>query len=48
MVGDLKSLGVQKIGPTHCTGEKAIVQMKEAFGDGFVGMGVGQVIEVEE
>jgi 7,8-dihydropterin-6-yl-methyl-4-(beta-D-ribofuranosyl)aminobenzene 5'-phosphate synthase len=24
VIAELKSLGVQQIGPTHCTGEKAI------------------------
>ena len=43
---DLKKLGVQKVGATHCSGEKAIVTMKEIFGNGFVRMGVGRVIEV--
>lgn len=38
--------GVQKCGPTHCTGDKAIVMFKEAYGDDFVPMGVGKVIEI--
>jgi metal-dependent hydrolase (beta-lactamase superfamily II) len=46
VVDDLKGLGVQKVGGTHCSGAKAIVKMAEVFGDGFVRMGVGQVIEV--
>jgi 7,8-dihydropterin-6-yl-methyl-4-(beta-D-ribofuranosyl)aminobenzene 5'-phosphate synthase len=46
VVDDLKGLGVQKVGPTHCSGDKAIAKMKQAFGDGFVRMGVGRVIEV--
>jgi 7,8-dihydropterin-6-yl-methyl-4-(beta-D-ribofuranosyl)aminobenzene 5'-phosphate synthase len=48
VVDDLKGLGVQKVGATHCSGEKAISKMKSAFGDGFVTMGVGRVIEVGE
>ena len=46
VAAQLKSLGVQKIGPTHCTGEKAIALFKEAFGDGFVELGVGRVVEL--
>jgi 7,8-dihydropterin-6-yl-methyl-4-(beta-D-ribofuranosyl)aminobenzene 5'-phosphate synthase len=46
VVDDLKGLGVQKVGATHCSGDKAIAKMKEAFGDGFVTMGVGRVVEV--
>lgn len=46
VVAELKSLGVQKIGATHCTGEKAIALFKEAFGDGFVELGVGRVLQI--
>ena len=46
VIAELKSLGVQKIGPTHCTGEKAIGLFKEAFGDGFVELGVGRVVQI--
>jgi hypothetical protein len=48
VVDDLKGLGVQKVGATHCSGDKAIAKMKEPFGDGFVTMGVGRVIQVGE
>lgn len=47
VIAELKSLGVQKIGPTHCTGEKAIGLFKEAFGNGFVEMGVGRVVQIK-
>ncbi|MHB1026633.1 MAG: MBL fold metallo-hydrolase [Pirellulaceae bacterium] len=46
VTAQLKSLGVQKVGPTHCTGEKAIALFKAAFGDGFVDLGVGRVLEI--
>lgn len=41
VISQLKELGVQKIGPTHCTGKEAIAAFKEAFGENFVQMGVG-------
>jgi len=44
----LLAMGVEKVGATHCSGDKAIAKMKEAFGDGFVRMGVGRVIQVGE
>lgn len=47
VIAELKSLGVQQIGPTHCTGEKAIGLFKEAFGDGFVELGVGRVLHIK-
>jgi 7,8-dihydropterin-6-yl-methyl-4-(beta-D-ribofuranosyl)aminobenzene 5'-phosphate synthase len=46
IIAEMKTLGVQKIGPTHCTGEKAIGLFKAAFGDGFVELGVGRVLQV--
>jgi 7,8-dihydropterin-6-yl-methyl-4-(beta-D-ribofuranosyl)aminobenzene 5'-phosphate synthase len=42
----LKELGVQRMAPSHCSGDKAIAMFKEAFGDGFVQMGVGRVIKI--
>lgn len=47
VIAELKSLGVQKTGPTHCTGEKAIGLFKEAYGNGFVEMGVGRVVQIK-
>jgi 7,8-dihydropterin-6-yl-methyl-4-(beta-D-ribofuranosyl)aminobenzene 5'-phosphate synthase len=38
--------GVQRCGPTHCTGDKAIMMFKEAYGNDFVPMGVGKIIEI--
>lgn len=46
VIAELNSLGVQKIGATHCTGEKAIALFKEAFGDRFVELGVGRVLQI--
>jgi 7,8-dihydropterin-6-yl-methyl-4-(beta-D-ribofuranosyl)aminobenzene 5'-phosphate synthase len=42
----LNNLGVLKIGPTHCTGEKAIKLFKEAYGSNFIQMDVGRVLEI--
>ena len=44
VVDKLKELGVQKVAPTHCSGDKAIAKFKDSFGDGFIKMGVGRVI----
>jgi 7,8-dihydropterin-6-yl-methyl-4-(beta-D-ribofuranosyl)aminobenzene 5'-phosphate synthase len=46
VINELKKLGVQKVAPTHCSGDKAIAMFKDAFGDGFVKMGVGRVVNV--
>jgi 7,8-dihydropterin-6-yl-methyl-4-(beta-D-ribofuranosyl)aminobenzene 5'-phosphate synthase len=43
----LKALGVQKCGAGHCTGDKAIALFREAFGDAFIELGTGAVIEFD-
>ena len=42
----LKDLGVEEVGPTHCTGKKAIVAFEEAFGKNFLRMGVGKTLAI--
>jgi len=44
IIQGLRELGVERCGPAHCTGEAATAQLKAAFGDGFVEMGVGATI----
>lgn len=46
IIAALKELGVQKVGPTHCTGETAIRLFKEAYGSDFVQMGVGRTLKI--
>jgi len=45
IIDELKQMGVSRCGPTHCTGDKATAQMKEAFGAGFIPIGVGATVE---
>ena len=47
VIDALKELGVQNVAPSHCSGDKAIAMFKEAFGDGFIKMGVGRVINID-
>ena len=47
IVNEFKSLGVQKCGATHCTGDKAISLFREAYGDQFVEMGTGRIIYLD-
>ena len=44
IIDQMKKLGVQKCGATHCTGERQIEMFKKAFGDDYITMGVGRVI----
>lgn len=44
---ELRTLGVQRIMPAHCTGAPQIAQIAEAFGDDYLEGGVGRVVEFE-
>ncbi len=46
VIDDLEQLGVRRCGPAHCTGAAATAQMMKAFGEGFIHMGVGAVVEL--
>lgn len=46
IIKKFKELGVQKVGATHCTGDKAIELFKKAYGNNYVPMGAGKVIKI--
>jgi 7,8-dihydropterin-6-yl-methyl-4-(beta-D-ribofuranosyl)aminobenzene 5'-phosphate synthase len=46
IINELKALGVEKIAPSHCTGERAISSFKDAWQNNFIDAGCGAVIEV--
>lgn len=48
ILADFRRLGVQKVAPCHCTGERAIAMFAEEYGQAFVQAGVGKVITVME
>ena len=45
-VKKLKDVGVEKVGPTHCTGYVAQTIFKQDYGDNFISIKAGQVFEV--
>lgn len=45
IVDDLKQLGIQNVGATHCTGDRQIAFIKDNFEDSFVQLGTGRVLE---
>jgi 7,8-dihydropterin-6-yl-methyl-4-(beta-D-ribofuranosyl)aminobenzene 5'-phosphate synthase len=45
-VAGLQALGVERVAPSHCTGEAATAAFRQAWGNGFVAGGLGAVIEV--
>jgi 7,8-dihydropterin-6-yl-methyl-4-(beta-D-ribofuranosyl)aminobenzene 5'-phosphate synthase len=46
IIEEFRELGVLKVGPTHCTGDKAIQLFKDSFGENYIKLGVGKVIEI--
>ncbi len=46
IIQELKDLGVEKVAPSHCTGEKAIGLFKKGWGKNFVEAGCGAVISL--
>lgn len=44
----LRSFGVQRVAPTHCTGEPAVSALREAFGSRFVEVAEGGLIKTHE
>jgi 7,8-dihydropterin-6-yl-methyl-4-(beta-D-ribofuranosyl)aminobenzene 5'-phosphate synthase len=45
-IRELKSLGVKKVAPSHCTGDKAMASFREAWGKDYLEGGLGAVIEI--
>jgi 7,8-dihydropterin-6-yl-methyl-4-(beta-D-ribofuranosyl)aminobenzene 5'-phosphate synthase len=46
IIADFDDLGVQRVAPTHCTGDRARQVFAEAYGDDCTLAGVGQVFVV--
>jgi len=46
IIASFKELGVEQCGATHCTGDRPIALFKAAFGDRYVPIGTGKVIEL--
>jgi 7,8-dihydropterin-6-yl-methyl-4-(beta-D-ribofuranosyl)aminobenzene 5'-phosphate synthase len=46
IIANLQSLNVQRVSPTHCTGDAAIALFAEVFGDGYIPGGVGTIIQL--
>lgn len=47
LASGLKKLGVKQICPTHCTGDKSIALLKEAFGEAYIPGGTGKEIIIQ-
>jgi len=47
IITNFRKLGVEKVGPCHCTGELARQIFKQEYGNDFLDVGVGRMIEFE-
>ena len=48
IINDLKKLGVQYIGPCHCSGDLARQLFRKEFADKYIDVGVGKMITLNE
>jgi 7,8-dihydropterin-6-yl-methyl-4-(beta-D-ribofuranosyl)aminobenzene 5'-phosphate synthase len=46
IIKELKWLGVEKVAPSHCTGEKAMALFRQAWHENYIEGGLGAVIEI--
>ncbi len=46
VIRGLQDLGVRKVAPSHCTGDRAVRMFREAWGEDFVQGGLGAWIEI--
>lgn len=47
IVQEFRRLGVEHVGPCHCTGDQAMTAFAEEYGENFVRVGTGKIIEIE-
>jgi 7,8-dihydropterin-6-yl-methyl-4-(beta-D-ribofuranosyl)aminobenzene 5'-phosphate synthase len=46
-VKEFREIGVEKVAPSHCTGDEAINAFEEEYKDNFIKSGAGKIIEVK-
>lgn len=46
IIADFRRLGVQKVAPCHCTGKQAIGMFAAEYGEDFIEVGVGMVLDI--
>lgn len=47
IISSFKQMGVQKVGPGHCTGEKARALFEKHFGGNYINVGAGKTIPMK-
>jgi 7,8-dihydropterin-6-yl-methyl-4-(beta-D-ribofuranosyl)aminobenzene 5'-phosphate synthase len=48
IIRSFHQIGVLKCGATHCTGEKAVALFKKAYGQNYLPMGTGRILEISD
>jgi 7,8-dihydropterin-6-yl-methyl-4-(beta-D-ribofuranosyl)aminobenzene 5'-phosphate synthase len=48
ILAEFRRLGVQKVAPSHCTGDRAIAMFASEYGDDFLRTGAGSIIRLDE
>ena len=46
IIEDFRELGVQKVAPCHCTGDRAVGMFAAEYGEDFIKAGVGRVLDI--
>ena len=46
IIADFRKLGVEKVAPCHCSGDRCRELFKEEYKDNFISNGVGKIIEI--
>ena len=46
IIAEFKTMGVEKCGATHCTGDRQIALFKDAFADHYVPIGTGRILKI--
>ncbi len=47
IIGAFRQMGVEKVSPSHCTGDRAIAMFEEEYAENFIQGGAGSVIIIE-
>jgi 7,8-dihydropterin-6-yl-methyl-4-(beta-D-ribofuranosyl)aminobenzene 5'-phosphate synthase len=48
ILADFRRLGVAKVAPSHCTGDRSIAMFARAYGEDYLQSGAGKIIRVDE
>jgi 7,8-dihydropterin-6-yl-methyl-4-(beta-D-ribofuranosyl)aminobenzene 5'-phosphate synthase len=48
IIDAFQRIGIQKVAPCHCTGDRALAMFKREYGEHFIKAGVGRIINIEK